>query len=373
MPRLEPDFQNTAFVLFGVNRDGSVGNPVGTGALVGMPARLNYGTDPTRHVYAVTNWHVACVGASIIRINTKSGKSRFLDLGPEDWTFISGGDDVAAVDITDLLNDQDEIKVIPASQLVIDESITQFEIGIGEDGFMLGLFADQPGKDRNILAARFGNLSMLANPAEPIMQPNNVSRPSHVFDMRSRPGFSGSPVFIYRTPDGDLRDMEGKAIRHVTPPKLKVKYHQGSDQLEVGYDHIDLQKKYIETRNNMFLGLLGIHAGQHADLLSLRRMTKRRGEADFAVVDGDKLEVPSSMTIVVPASAIWTLLKVPKFQEIRADRVEQDEARRLALTSVVVAESLPVKSEAPENSNPRHKEDFTSLLSAAATKNQQAD
>src|ERR1700730_10815269 len=56
-----------------------------------------------------------------------------------------------------------------------------------------------------MIAARFGNISLLASDDAPIEQPNQQRRPSHIFDMRSRPGFSGSPVFVYRTPSGDLR------------------------------------------------------------------------------------------------------------------------------------------------------------------------
>ena len=37
---------------------------------------------------------------------------------------------------------------------------------------MLGLLADQPGKKRNLVAARFGNLSLMADEDELIKQGN---------------------------------------------------------------------------------------------------------------------------------------------------------------------------------------------------------
>ena len=38
--------------------------------------------------YAVSNWHVAVrEGASVVRINTKDGKSESFEFGPEQWEF----------------------------------------------------------------------------------------------------------------------------------------------------------------------------------------------------------------------------------------------------------------------------------------------
>ena len=179
-------------------KDGPHQRSAGTGFFIGLEAE---GIWYLRHYYAVTCYHVAVrAGASILRINTKDGGSRFIELEPHEWQFIRDGDDMCAVDITDRLTDQDEYSVIPPNLVTWKDFITQEQVEIGEDGFMLGLFADHAGKKQNLIAARFGNLSLLARDDEPIEQPNGQKRPSHIFDMRSRPGFSGSPVFIYRTP-----------------------------------------------------------------------------------------------------------------------------------------------------------------------------
>ena len=58
---------------------------------------------------------------------------------------------------------------------------------------MLGLFAEQPGEKQNFIAARFGNISLLAHDDAPLEQPNGYKRPSHIFDMRFRPGFQVHP------------------------------------------------------------------------------------------------------------------------------------------------------------------------------------
>src|ERR1700693_3020590 len=74
---------------------------------------------------------------------------------------------------------------------------TKGALGVGSDTFMVGRFIDHDGGETNRPAARFGHISVL--PA-PIIQPNDVTADSFCIDMHSRPGYSGSPVFVYRTP-----------------------------------------------------------------------------------------------------------------------------------------------------------------------------
>src|SRR5271170_5484166 len=76
------------------------------------------------------------------------------------------------------------------------------EIGPGEDVFMVGRFIDHDGKDANIPSVRFGNISTLPQPIE---QPSgSTNNKSFILDLHSRTGYSGSPVFVYRTPGSDL-------------------------------------------------------------------------------------------------------------------------------------------------------------------------
>jgi hypothetical protein len=75
------------------------------------------------------------------------------------------------------------------------------QIGPGDDVFMVGRFIDHDGGNKNRPALRFGNISI--DPT-PIMQDNGVRVPAYCVDLHSRTGFSGSPVFVYRTPGPDL-------------------------------------------------------------------------------------------------------------------------------------------------------------------------
>ena len=51
-----------------------------------------------RHYYAVSNRHVTDrLGTSIMRINTRNGKSRLIELEPNEWHYAPKGDDLSAL------------------------------------------------------------------------------------------------------------------------------------------------------------------------------------------------------------------------------------------------------------------------------------
>jgi hypothetical protein len=361
MPRLNPRFKHMAFFLYGRSpQTGRIVGPLGTGFFIGLEAdRVWY----LRHHYAVTCYHVAVkVGASIIRINTKDGSSRFIELEPHEWQFIRGGDDICAVDITDRITDQDEYSVIPPGLVTWKDFITDEQVEIGEDGFMLGLFADHPGKKQNLVAARFGNLSLLAHDGELIEQPNEIKRPSHIFDMRSRPGFSGSPVFIYRTPAGDLRTTSERGRFEAVERAMQ----RATDRPRWGASSIDVLAD-MEMENNTFLMLLGVHAGQYPEWVEARKIKKTLGEVDDIVRDRDKLKIPSSMAVVAPAWEIINLLNLPVFQAQRQERDKRMNEER-EKKNVPEPESVTPAEPLADDANPNHLADFTRLVDVASRK-----
>jgi hypothetical protein len=257
MPRLNPRFKHSVFFLYAKHskKENAITGPCGTGFLVGF--EIDGQSMVVDHVYAITCHHVVVTGgASIIRFNTSDGGSRFVEMEPHGWQFIGGGDDLCAADITDWFQPGDEASVIPASLLMRRDFIENEQVEIGEDGFMLGLFANLPGTKQNLIAARFGNLSLLARDGEPIEQPNGIKRPSHIFDLRSRPGFSGSPVFLYRTPAGDLRTATQRGRDKLFKKSSEgIRPHHRPGLLG------DSLFEDMEMQNNTVLMLLGVHAG----------------------------------------------------------------------------------------------------------------
>ncbi len=210
MPRLDPSLPNSVFFLYRHTAEPDVfDGPCGTGFLV---ERYNPLFDNRRHYYGVTNWHVACqTGASIIRINTQDGKSRFIELDSSEWEFLPDSDDLAVIDLTDFLDLRtDKFSCIGEYSFVTQPFIDGHSLGIGEDVFMIGLFVRHHGENVNVPMARFGNLCLVANENALIKQENRIERPCHVVDVRSRTGFSGSPVFVYRTPTNDISNTTSR-------------------------------------------------------------------------------------------------------------------------------------------------------------------
>ena len=314
--------------------------------------------------YAVTCWHVAVDhGASILRLNTKDGQHRFIELDPIEWQFIPGSDDLCAADVTERLKHTDEISFVPPNLMVTKDFIRIEQIEIGEDGFMLGLFSEQPGIRQNMVAARFGNISLLASEDAPIEQPNEQKRPSHIFDMRSRPGFSGSPVFIYRTPDGDLRNATLRGEDKTRKRNIRRSLDYVGRGTEIQFN--DVEDDW-ETKSNTFLMLLGIHAGQYPERVEARKETRTRAEVDDIVRDRDKLKIPSSMAVIVPAWEVVNLLNLPIFKVQRNKRGEQ---RQRELDQKNTPEPEANETASPtSDANPNHLKDFTRLVDVAARK-----
>jgi hypothetical protein len=316
MPRINSNLKNSVFFLYATNPEsGEIAGPFGTGVFIGISrSDVDPIQERVHHLYAVTCHHVAVSGgASIIRINTKDGKSRLLELDPDEWFFDPNGDDLAVVDVTDRIDhEQDEVALVPENWLMEREYIKNLQIDIGEDGFMLGLFASVPGEKRNAVAARFGNLSLLAQGQLPIKTGFVNKRPAHLFDMHSRPGYSGSPVFIYRTPGGDLRRVHLGAQRRSDPITANPRYIN--------------PEEFWDQKDNTLLRMLGIHTAQFHDTVEAKKGDPFRHESG-AIVEGDRLSIPNSMSVVAPSWAIRTLLHNDFLIEQRLAREAAEDAQ----------------------------------------------
>jgi hypothetical protein len=283
MPRLDPHLSDCVFYLYRISpKTGKCEGPCGTGSIVGRPSQA----EGSYHLYGVTNHHVAFEdGASIIRLNTKDGGTRFLEYEPTDWQFIPARDDIAAIDLTEELSaTADQIMFIREKQFISREILKTFEIGLGEDVFMIGLYVNQDGGARNMPCGRFGNLSMVANEHAPIKQPNKMMRPSHLVDMRSRSGFSGSPVFVYRIPESELSRPPLPLDSNVTYSKYSMFAEPSSGP------------QGVKTIKDHFLGLLGIHCSQFWEPTKVSKSPDHIEEREGGPIhEGDELYIPGSM------------------------------------------------------------------------------
>ncbi len=355
MPKVPAMIRNAAFYLYPSVEAAKKGeNFGGTGFLIGEPSQKHakYGR---AHVYAVTNWHVAVQGSPVIRFNTPSGgPPDILEFDVSDWIF-DGKHDIAVLPIK-LDPDKHAITVLHSQMLVTKDQVRRAEIGPGDDVFMVGRFMDHDGGQRNRPALRFGNIAM--DPT-PVMQSNNVKAEAYCIDLHSRSGYSGSPVFVYRTPQSDLDP----------PPAARTANIGLAMQPEI----------------SVFFMVLGIHFAQFPEkweVSSSGKLISNSSNAKSPLLTGKQyIEGLSGMTLALPAWSIREVLDMPELKKLREQSEEKTEATFLKdgfpplsedqrwQKSVAVSESVP-----PANGeNPRHREDFMRLVSAAARKPPQED
>ncbi len=346
MPQIPGNVIDGVFYLYRDRRDALAGkNPGGTGFIVRYQGGY-IGHVPGDHFYGVTNWHVACKrGFSTIRLNTKDGGTDIMEFGPEDWHFLPGKYDVVVIPLS-LREHVHNVSSVSTHTFSPDPKLRYGRIGIGEDVFMIGLFIDHDGVTTNVPSARFGHVSMLPNAKATIEQPTGYRGESYVIDMHSRTGFSGSPVYVYRTFGNDLTESWGHEF----------------DDLEIRESGMSGHfRGRLRTRN--LFQLLGIHWGQFPEKWELHQKAKFEESRRDLIIDGAYVEGMSGMTCVIPAWQILEVLDVPILKDLRQpaiDAANQAKASR--------AESAPQSDDV----NPNHLEDLTRLVDVAARKRPQA-
>jgi hypothetical protein len=330
MPRLPQEIFRAPFYLYETEEEAQAGAPFGgTGFIVAYPTDL----PDVNFVYAVTNWHVAVRdGASVIRVNKIGGGMDIFPLDPAEWHFQRGGYDLAIASFP-LTVEKHECNALCVTMFLSKEEIEDLGITPGEDIFMVGRFVDHDGADSNVPAVRFGNISVMP---QKIVQPTGATHlESFILDLHSRTGYSGSPVFVYRTVGSDLT---------------------------IG--------SMSDVPKDIFLKFLGIHWGQFPEKWEIETGVKNTAQGVTYSEDEKYIKGLSGMTMAVPAWAIKEFLDMPQFRDGREMALAKIKRER-GIGSFPMAESLPTPKDA--DANPSHKEDFSRLLSAAARKRTQGD
>lgn len=199
------------------------------------------------------------------------------DDGDADSARLSDGTPLTfdAADWEDAPSDAD-LSVLDVTDLLSNPASLQFirygefvynpstQYGVGSDLYMLGLYDDDSP------LARFGNISSFA--ARPM---TGLGPAEHLADMRSRAGFSGAPVFAY-----ELRSAYGGL--------------------------------------NAASALMGVHRGELEETIF--------ATPDTPVTDWLRVEVPSSLTGIVPAWELEFIETNSKFELARIARLEKNKA-----------------------------------------------
>ena len=255
----------------------------GTGFLVAVPSAK--APDKFHHVYVVTNVHVARGEPRTVRVNTRDGGVDLLSV--LDWVSLPGGPDVAVAPVAFDPKRHAVEAFLATDWLLTEEDVSRHEIDAGDDVFMVGRFIDYDGVQTNRPSLRFGHISMKG--ANIRQNATRYTGSSFVVDMHSRSGYSGSPVFVYRT---------GGSIF-------------GKPNTLIGGGHL--------------MKLLGIHWGQFPERWELSGRVPSAEDADPAeaelIVEGQYVKGLSGMTCVVPAWDILKTLAAPRLVDLRT-RVE---------------------------------------------------
>lgn len=286
----------------------------GTGFFVVREIAGSKGTERgTRFVpYLISNKHVIFShGSSVVSVNRRDGKPPdVIDFNQDDWTPHPNGDDLAAICVWGKCNYAiHKYSYIDEPDFLTEEQMRDLDVGVGDEVLMVGRFVDYQGRTINRPAARFGNISMMLEKlwVTELLQ----LQEGFAVEMRSRTGFSGSPVVVYRTPATVLSP-------DIPPEKMN------------------------------FWALLGVNWG-------------------YVLEDGEN----TFLNGVVPAWKITELLDtlaLKKQQQMIEESFQKqfgDNTSQLASAS----ESAP----STKADNPSHKEDFNSLLTSAATAKQSDD
>lgn len=239
MPDIPDNYMNSILNLLDAND-----LPVATGFV--MQYKESFGDES--QYYAVTCHH--CIG-HVKAVRFSDGA--IISVAASDWSFPINGNDIAIIDVSSVVRNNKSIGYVDFGLAVLEERPF---FGVGVDLYMLGLLVDNANISRNLVRARFGSLSAFADPQAPMTQGNGYDLPSHLGDMRSRTGFSGSPVFGY-----------------------------------IALPAMDSHIKYKEV-------LFGIHSNQTSEEIKLAVGT-----------DYYRVLIPSSLTIIVPAAEIINLIK----------------------------------------------------------------
>jgi hypothetical protein len=171
----------------------------GTAFFVSVPLE----TTDLQVVYIITAKHVIdgiskkSIDQKVyLRVNSKQGQAKYVETSITDWLFHPQEQNVD-VAILNWAPPQDvfDYRIIPQNMAATEDVIQKEEIGVGDDVFLTGLFANHFGSQRNIPIVRIGNIASM--PEEKVHTNNLGDIDAYLVEARSIGGLSGSPVFAY--------------------------------------------------------------------------------------------------------------------------------------------------------------------------------
>lgn len=284
--------------------------------------------------YLVTARHVAervsPDAGIVVRVNNKDGKTSVPMLLDEvNWFYHPDpAVDVAVTPAYLHPKDWDVAYYTLADRVRPDSS--EFRVCCGDDIAIVGLFHWHSGKQRNVPIVHCGTIALMPDADEKVLIKNRTTGLTdgvevYLVEAQTFEGLSGAPVF----------QREPVVIRGLGLPE-----HNGGAPM-------------VLTGMQMLGVYTGAWDGPPSEALAADRKWKpgRR--------------VPAGMGLVVPIERVMeVILNDPGLKKRRADAIEKKRSASAAVTD----SGLPAT-----DANPNHREDFNSLVGAAARKREQED
>ena len=206
------------FIYYRDKSGGRIAN--GTGFLISV----NVESIPEAYViYLVSAKHVLLDGTDFfseisISLNRRNGKADYFDIHMDEIILFTHDDpdvDLVVIPITAIfskdLHTIYDFKVLSEDLITTQQSLSELEIGEGEDAFFCGLFVSYTRQERNQPITRFGKVALISD--EKVEYKLQKGIPSKFLDLYlieclSFGGNSGSPVFFQLNPLRNLRKVK---------------------------------------------------------------------------------------------------------------------------------------------------------------------
>jgi hypothetical protein len=150
------------------------------------------------------------------RVNFMDGQARWLESPIDQWLFHptdSDSVDVAVMRCT--IPEELDHHSVGTIGFATQTIIRQIDVGVGDDLFLTGLFANHHGTTKNIPIIRVGNIA--AMPEEPIEVRDFGLMEAYLVEARSLGGISGSPVFVHMPAIRAMHLMDAEMRKRVNP------------------------------------------------------------------------------------------------------------------------------------------------------------
>lgn len=207
MPRIVSRHERSIAFLYRTREEAEERRELGgTGFIVGRSLAKSddlYGA-PHCAGYLVSNRHVVHDGGACVASVAKSSGdgNEILDIDQNDWIAHPDGDDIAIASLSGYATGTMSRHLIHENEFLTRETLRELDVGNGDDIYMIGRFVGLDGKTTNQPAVRQGSISI--SNASIYVNREKRYQEGYAVEMRSRGGFSGSPVFVYRTEMGKM-------------------------------------------------------------------------------------------------------------------------------------------------------------------------